>query len=322
MKKRFVHEKKIGSEGTLKKRILRGAAVLLAACVAACFPGGTYSIRAAGGAAEQGEENLTLIKSVVRYEMNYQTKKWEKAIKKTYKYKKAYPVSIKTYDYGQNKSSTVTMKYSFKKNKPTAMEQYESDGMPGWKVTYNSNGSISRMDREDADGSMERIFQYARGDQFFTVVLHRSVVYDPASKKKKATNFMEEVDSISVKLKNGLLKKTINTGLYANWGADEEKTWERFNGTYTANYDRDGILSHTSAVFRMGPSGKDLRFKVTRKDGRVTQVIRQKWGGKWVDDAKFVFTYYKTRTDRQRYAAMINESIMDADNTYYIYNWY
>ena len=139
----------------------------------------------------------------------------------------------------------------------------------------------------------------------------------------------DEIDAITVKTKNGLLKKTVNHGLYANYGDDIEKEWLHFNGTYTAQYDKNGILKQTSAVYRIGSSGKQNRFSVKRKGGKVVQVIKYRWDaaakkgkGAWRKEEKYEFTYTKTKISKARYASMINSQLREEYHNYYVYYWY
>ena len=129
---------------------------------------------------------------------------------------------------------------------------------------------------------------------------------------------------MQVTTENGLLKQTTNVGLYANWNAGDEKPWERFNGTYSAFYDADGIIEHTSAVFRAGPPGTPDLFDVQRENGRVTEVIRseQREGQTPEAQERFVFTYTDVEITPARYAMMINETVIGPSNNFYRYYWY
>ena len=80
-------------------------------------------------------------------------------------------------------------------------------------------------------------------------MLHSSHVGDPSAPKSPCYN-AEEFDQIIVTQKDGLLRKTVNSGLYTNWLDGEDREWMRFNGTYSAFYDGDGILEHTECVYR------------------------------------------------------------------------
>ena len=122
----------------------------------------------------------------------------------------------------------------------------------------------------------------------------------------------------------GLLVKTVNTGMYANWGGEEAEEWLRFSGTYTAEYDGDGIVAETSAVHRVGPSGTDNRFELTREDGAVAEGVcyAPGEGDTWLAVSRFTFEYTDTETTPSRYAQMINSFLMGSENSYYKYNWY
>ena len=98
----------------------------------------------------------------------------------------------------------------------------------------------------------------------------------------------------------------------------------RFNGTYTANYDGDGILSGTSSVFRAGPDGGEDRFALTREKGRVKEAVRslQYPGQEPMLTGRCVFEYTDVPVAPARYSNMINEHIMGPGNNYYRYYWY
>ena len=308
------------------KDTIRNRTILLLTAV--MLASGTAWITFGGAAAVQASSKKSgpmLVKTVTSYQIDYNTGKWTKYMKMDYKYKKGYPSSIRTYDYAARHASTSKLSYTFKKKRPKKMNKYNGEGKLEWAVTYFSNGTINNMKVSDEYGSRQRIYQYGNGGPYFTLVLHYSDLRNPEQGTPDGS--MEEVDSISVTTKKGLLKKTVNTGIYANVNENEEKQWVRFNGLYRADYDSDGILKGTSAKFRYGPSDKEYNFKVKKKKGRITQVIRQNWQkktgrGKWVDVEKIVFKYTNQKVDKQRYSMMINEHIIGSDNNYYIYNWY
>lgn len=110
--------------------------------------------------------------------------------------------------------------------------------------------------------------------------------------------YAEEIDAISTTVEKGLLRKTINTGLYSNWDDGQDDEWLRFNGTYTVNYDNDGIIKETT------------RYKYNSS----TKV--------WEEDRKYDFKYTDEKIEADRYAFMINANIIEEGNSYYIYMWY
>ncbi|MBR3552138.1 MAG: hypothetical protein IKN72_01985 [Clostridia bacterium] len=312
------------------KKVLKKAVLIVLSLImlVSCF---TAPLGMAFAAKSNEETTVTkpaLVESVIKYRVNYKTGKWEKEKKTRFEYSKMYPTLIKEYEYDSKMSAKTTLKYTFfENNNPKVRKEYK-DGKLNWVVKYHKNGTINRMDRKGETVVDEKIFQYANGAPYFTMVLHNSIFYNDS--KKKAVDFtMEEVDSIAVTTReNGLLKKTTNTGLYANWNEGEKKIWTRFNGVYTANYDVNGIVSWTSAKFKFGPSGKQLKFIATVKDGRVVQVVKQSMGvdesgnSKWVNESKYVFTYTDQKIDNARYSLMINDILLTSGSTYYIYNWY
>ena len=136
---------------------------------------------------------------------------------------------------------------------------------------------------------------------------------------------MEEVDSIDVTKNGELLKKTVNTGMYANWNDGETKEWQRFNGTYTANYDSDGIIHDTTAVFRAGSFSGEDHIKVTKNKGRVSEVETSVYypdNNTTMISDKYVIEYTDSEIDAARYANMINDIVLGQGNNFYKYFWY
>ena len=111
--------------------------------------------------------------------------------------------------------------------------------------------------------------------------------------------------------------------MYANRGAEVEKEWLRFNGTYTASYDGDGIVVSTSSVMRAGRSGIDDRFEAFRENGLITEAtVLYPEGSSWTGSTRFVFEYTDMEMSHGRYATMINSFLMGESNNYYQYFWY
>ena len=206
------------------------------------------------------------------------------------------------------------------------------------KISYTKKGLVNRIQTFDSTGRKvgEQVFQYGNRDEYFTLVLHENIISPP---EEPVVDHMEEVDSVIVTSENGLLRKTVNDGLFANYNDDEEKIWTRFNGSYTANYDANGILDNTTAVFSSFPgSGNQYKFDLTIEDGRVTEAVRNLWEhgdtengedastdeseGKWAPEVRVVFEYTDAEISRARYASMINYFLLEGGSNYYIYNWY
>lgn len=312
----------------MKKRTASVLAFILAAVMLLCCSGANLFAFAAQSAVEKAVAKPALIKSFTSYQFDYATKKWVKDSKTSFRYENGYPVLMVNYAYDAAATTRTEFDYNFFKNgNPKTRNEYK-DGVLEWTVTYNKDGTVNRQDSKTREAKKELIFQYANGAPYFTMVLHNNIIYR-YDQPKKVDYTMEEIDAVSVVAgSNGLLKKTTNTGLYANWNNGEEKTWERFNGTYTAEYDKNGVVNKTSALYRFGPSGKELSFKVTYKDGRIASVTQRRWfndgskNGRWENEQKFVFRYTDTKIDRIRYAAMINDCVLTSSSTYYIYHWY
>ena len=176
----------------------------------------------------------------------------------------------------------------------------------------------------DGTGTQADYYQYANDDGYFTFLLHEEHL-GASEGDGEVSGDKEETDSITVVSKDGLLVKTTNTGMYANWNTGEKKEWQRFNGTYTVEYDADGIAALTSGVFRAGPSGLQNKFAVTKENGRVTEAIvlipNNETGG-YDEFSKFTFEYADTEISDSRYAMMINSFLLGEENSYYRYLWY
>ena len=308
----------------MKRFFNKSAALILSLTLLICSL--SFSTPAQAASKKSKTDPLALVSSVTHYEIDYKTKKWTKQCVEKYEYKKGYPVKITIKETYADEAQVITQKYTFRENKlPQKMTAKTPYGER--TVKYNSKGARYYEVLKSAYSTEKKYFQFAEDKSYFTAVLHDSEYYGEDGKTVDST--MEETDSVSVTLKNGLLKKTVNTGMYANVNTGEKKTWQRFNGTYRADYDKNGILKETSAKFRAGGSGKQYSFVVTRKNGRITKIIRRRWApatkskkAHWEDEEKIVFKYTKTKINKKRYAMMINEAVIGRDNNYYFYNWY
>lgn len=266
-----ISEKKVKSEMRRKSMIKKFAAItlsimLVVMCLSAC-----------GGGSSAGITKPALISSAKIYEPDYANngKGWVLSSSHQYEYENAYPVSEKRKD--GDSEGNIKYNYEFKGDKPVNMK-YTSpfEGGPV-EVIYTDDGVVDRILGYDSTGRKisEKIFQYGNRDEFFTFVLQESIVSSP---KDKIADHMDETDSVIVTTANGLLKKTVNDGLFANYNDKEVKEWKRFDGSYTAFYDDNGIVSETEALFTTFPgSGKQNKFELTITDGRVVEAIRYVW---------------------------------------------
>lgn len=266
--------------------------------------------------------NPGLVKKVKNYDKVQG--KWVNSSTLEYEYENSYPKTKKLYEYDEKTSHITTYDYTFKKDKPSKMISTDFNGGK-LEVSYE-NGVVMEdlYTCEDGSSTKKRIFQYGNNDNYFTFVFHKTVSED-ISGNNYPTYHAEETDSISVTTKNGLLKKTINTGLFANYDEGTLDEWTRFNGTYTVDYDETGIVSNTSVKSLQGYSGDVFKTKLTKENGRVTEVIKYQYNdqtNKWNEIRKIEIEYSDVKTDKYRYASMINALIMDEENTYYIYSWY
>ncbi|MCR5213794.1 MAG: hypothetical protein K6E10_05220, partial [Eubacterium sp.] len=272
--------------------------------------------------ADEVEINPALIKSATFYYLNSESGEWVEQEKWEYAYENSYPVSkTKTYP-GDDSSEKTTFEYKFEGKLPTSMTIYDN-GVKTYTSQYK-NGLLYVYSQyfEDGISTRHQIYSYENNDPYLTAVLHSSHVadYDPAQPCYNT----EEIDSILVTTENGLLKQTINNGLYTNWLDGEDRDWERFNGTYIVNYDSMGIVNTTVSKFANGQEPIDMAFDVTVADGRVKEVVKNNVfvNGTQEKARKIVFEYTDQEIDKARYSQMINAHLMEAGNNFYVYNWY
>ena len=276
------------------------------------------------GAVKPEETNPALVKTVTLYGVNYETGEWEVWSKTEFVYENDYPKSITTVYPDADYQTVETFDYSFADGVPVSMTRYE-DGVEKTSADY-VNGRLSQVSyKYDFEQSTRfQTYIYGNDDDYFTLILHSSHMGDPSDPSSPFYN-AEEIDEVNVETEGGLLRRTTNRGLYTNWVDGEDREWMRFNGTYTAYYDYEGILSSTSCKYRDDQTPVDYLFDVTREDGRVVEVIRKlktQGSEEEFNDVKIVFEYTDIQTDAARYSLMINAYILDAQNNFYFYNWY
>ena len=265
-----------------------------------------------------------LIKSVTVYTVDFETKEWVESEKTEYAYENGYPVTMTTTWPGSDESFVKTFAYTFANRVPVSLSRYDGETKE-YDAEY-VNGKLYQLSYafSGVEGSRHLIYIYGNDDEYFTTVLHTSHIGVPGEPDEPSYN-AEEIDEIIVTAAGGVLQKTVNHGLYTNWMDGEDRDWLRFNGTYTANYDKDGILTSTSTVFRDDQTPTDYLFETSRDNGRVTQVIRRsrpQGSDQITDEAKIVFEYTDIGVDAGRYSRMINAQIIEEGNSFYIYNWY
>ena len=264
-----------------------------------------------------------LVKRVTEYDADFDTGAWTPVRTWDYTYENGYPVSIDLHEIDMDQHIITTLAYVFEDGLPVERKMYNASGELLLTVEYSGGRGYNVM--EESENRRNLLFyQYGNGDEYFTLVLRDDRSHDPED-TESVNDYSEEVDAISVTTQNGLLVKTVNTGMYANWSDREEKEWLRFSGTYTAEYDEDGIASLASAVHREGPSGIEYRYEVTRADdGLVAEGISYvpEQDGSWYSLARYTFEYSELDTTPARYAQMINSYLMGSESSYYNYNWY
>lgn len=263
-----------------------------------------------------------LVKMVTEYGIDYETNAWVPLRTWDFTYENEYPVSIDLYEIDADMHVITAFTYVFEDGVPAERRTYDSDGVLR-SVTEYHNGCVYNVYEEDDNRKYALFYQYGNGDEYFTLVLRDERSHDTEG-TENIGYYSEEVDAISITVRNGLLLKTVNTGMYANWSGEEAKEWLRFSGTYTADYDDDGIVAVTSAVHRVGPSGIDSRYELTKADGVVIDgtCYAPTNDDNWFCTTRFSFEYTDIETTSARYAQMINSFLMGSESSYYKYNWY
>ena len=256
----------------VKKAIAAVLILVMAGALAACGSGSGSESSSAASISKPA-----LVSKVVQYDRDYSTDEvtWIEQSSYEYEYQDAYPVSEKLTESEHVRIQD--FKYELEEGRPVRMTKYNPDTDLTDKTSYTKQGLVNRVKTYDNTGRRigEKVFQYGNRDEYFTLVLHENIISPP---EEKVVDHMEEVDSVIVTSENGLLRKTVNDGLFANYNDEEEKLWRRFDGTYTANYADNGIIDNTTAIFKTFPgSGNQYKFDVTIEDGRVTEVVRNCW---------------------------------------------
>ncbi len=264
-----------------------------------------------------------LVKSVAAYERDYATDKLELTETTSLEYKNAYPVLIKTEPVDEDfETSETYFDYTFEGSLPKTCKITNNTSGDVKNIEYNK-GRVYNIKYDFESGSSAKdYYQYSDDSEFFTSMLREE--YVPANEFFPA-QLQEEADSVLLVIENGLIKKSVNSGYYANWTEKTEKVWQRFNGTYTAEYDSDGIASVMSAVFRNGPSGVQKKIEVCKENGVITSAtVYQPAGdkGEFIAVKKFEFEYADTEISAARYSQMMNYFIIGSGSNYYNNNWY
>ncbi len=218
-------------------------------------------------------------------------------------------------------SATTFLNYTFEKNIPKTCSVTYDYSDEKKTIEYNDGRVYNLHVEYESGGFSDTWYQYANGDGFFTSLFREDHI---AGTDFFPEQFAEETDSVQVTVENGLLKKTVNSGYYANWNEREPKKWLRFNGTYTAEYDSDGIAKTMSAVFRNGKDGIQYQIEIKKENGVITEaVVKQPDGsGSLTETTKYKFEYTDAEISAARYSQMINYFIIGAGSNYYNNNWY
>ena len=277
----------------------------------------------------EGVTNPALVKTVTRYDMDFGTGEWYRKSVTRYEYENAYPVSVLTHDFDDDSDTLRTYQYEFVGGEPVRMDEYDAEGNRVGSVLY-ADGVRDRdyAYNDNGAGTTERVYQYGSRDGYFTMVHHEGLV-TYLEGNEILRDHAEEVDSVVVTAENGLLRKTVNDGIYANWGDTEEKTWVRFMGTYSIEYNDSGIAENLLSTYHIGTPESRAKREIRYENGQVAEAVRcdlfggeDGTGGQWQEFTRFEFEYTDIAVSPARYAAMINSLITEGGSNYYIFNWY
>lgn len=258
-----------------------------------------------------------LVKSVKTYRIDYYTQDWVLESTTNIEYQNGYPAKIEVDNSDEELDDIVTdFDYTFENGMPKTCT-YKSDYDNFTTTVEYNNGRVYNVRIDYDEGSyINTWYQYAYGDGFFTSLFRETYT---KGNEYFPDQFAEETDSVQVITENGLMKKSINTGYYANWSEREPKKWLRFNGTYTAQYDIDGIVSVVSAEFRVGPPQTQYIVELQKENGYITGATLN--GGS-SSGRRYEFEYTDIEISAARYSQMMNYFIIGAGSNYYINNWY
>lgn len=264
-----------------------------------------------------------LVKRAKKYELNYATNELELTETVNLEYKNAYPTLIKSvYEDEEFEPSETVFDYTFENDLPKSCVFTNANNQLTTNIEYNK-GRVYDVNQTHVSGSKYHVmYQYSDDSAYFTSLVREA--YAPATEFSPEA-FEEETDSIQISVENGLMKKSVNSGYYANWDANNPKVWRRFNGTYTAEYDNDGILKTMSAEFRTGPSGVQKKFETKKENGFITEIIVKGISGKtndFIAEKKIEFEYTDTEISAARYSQMMNYFAVGEGSNYYNNNWY
>lgn len=268
------------------------------------------------------ETEHKLVRSVREYMLDYETNDWKLYHTTNIEYENAYPTTIDmVYSDEDFEPTTTFFEYTFENDLPKTCTITDNQSGDVTTITYNNGRQYDFHIDFSNGGYVNTWYQYANGDAYFTSLFHEGYA---AGNEYFPEQFDEETDSVQVMTENGLMKKSINTGYYANWNEREPKKWLRFNGTYTAEYDEDGIISVMSADYRMGPSTTQYVYETKKVNGVITEIIEKQpdGNGGYTPMKKCEFEYTDTKISAARYSQMMNYFIIGSGSNYYINNWY
>ena len=292
------------------------AFISAALLIASAVPAFAAETNTAPSADNDGTKHR-LVKCVKAYRVDDDSDEWTLEYTQNMTYQNAYPAMIEqVYSDEEIGSSKLVFEYTFENGQPKKSVVKDDADNETTTIEYD-NGRVYNVHTDnEGGGTSDTTYQYANGDSYFTSLLAER--FTPGT-EYSPEEYAEEMDSVQIFTENGLIKKSINTGYFAKWTPGKKKNWTRFNGTYTAEYDSDGIVKMMSAVFREAPSQVQKTIETEKENGFITGAVMKAGEN---DAVRYEFEYTDEEISAARYSQMMNYFIIGAGSNYYNNNWY
>ncbi len=272
----------------MRSSTIRVAAVLIAVITAVAF----MPVLGYGQADAKTSAKYRLVKSVTCQVYNADTGKWENSSQEVIKYnKKGDPVRTLDYYYSNGKKEskstfTETYKYTYKKGvRKTRTDKMTRGGDRAGKMRYDKNGYPKSWSGVDINGESSKstyVFSKKGYLKSETVTFNDDAGEDSVIKWKYSTT-----------LKKGLPKKIVA------YLVEDSGKKVRMN---TFTFNKRGLITKANSS-----SGDKETFNYTMKNGRVRTVVYDYTADSDMSNkVRYKFTYTKKKTDKKRYAKMIN----------------
>lgn len=265
-----------------------------------------------------------LVSSVKSYRKDSAQGDWVLDNTTTVKYDdKANPTLFTTVTEGDKEHPVQTKcEYVYEGDLPVTRIETDDSSHGGTTAEYK-NGRLDKVTYDNTESNIvyKWMYQYSDSSEYYTLGLSE---IRGESTGPNAIGNSEEVASVDVTTENGLLRKTVKTGVGSYWLDGENKKWESSSDIYVAEYDDDGIIEQLYDPYDTDRKTIWHRFIVTRSGGTITEVTcqRHESDDSWTDLVKSEFEYNDIEISPVRYSLMMNRFIADYASNYYTYNWY